>query len=72
MVVKGGGYTVNLEEPTQNDIKTTTEKNVAGLRLEDTPVIIGDCGIINPDGLSDSDIRDIEQYQAALTDPRRI
>jgi hypothetical protein len=40
--------------------------------LEDTPVIIGDCGIINPDGLSDSDIRDIEQYQAALTDPRRI
>lgn len=69
MKASAGGFVVDLEEPTY-DNKATTKENVAGLRLEDTPILIGDCGLVNPACVDDSDIR--EQYEAFLTDPRRI
>lgn len=81
MKISGGGFTLELEDETledrrksirrKDDLERTIQENVAGLRLEDTPCIIGDCGIINPDGMEDSDQLK-EQYEAFLTDPRRI
>ena len=81
MVVTAGGFTVDLNEETmedrrkaprrrQSDLERTIQENVARLGLETNPVPDRNTSLDNRSDLGDSRMQ--IEYEAFLTDPRRI
>lgn len=66
-MINAAGFTLDLDQPTLEETRNVNKKSV------ENPIDMGQDTVCNPVDLGDTDDSSInEQYQAFLTDPRRI